>query len=72
MLLGDRAHELGAIAEVVLECGRVAGAGGAHDLAQADRLDSVRREQLLGRGDQPFPGVGHARHSQNRNNCIDS
>jgi hypothetical protein len=51
----QRADQAGAVAEVVLQRGGVAGTRGAHDLAQADRADALGREQALGRRDQPLP-----------------
>ena len=71
VLLEDRAHEPRPVAEVVLERGRVAGTGRAHDLPQADGLDAVRGEQLLGCRDEPVPGVDRRSHPPQYSKCID-
>ena len=51
-----------AVAEVVLERRGVAGARGPVDLPQADAVDAVDGEQLLGRADEPL-GRGRRRRS---------
>ena len=56
VLAEDGADHPVAVLEVVLESDRVPGARRPGDLPQADAVDPVGREQLLGRREDPLPG----------------
>jgi hypothetical protein len=56
VFVDDGAHHPSPIAEVVLDSHRVLGSGLSGDFAQADAVDAVGGEELLGRGDDGQPG----------------
>ena len=59
--LEDGAEQAAAIAEVILKSGHVTRAGGAHDLPEADAVDTFGGEEALRRGDEAVPRLASGR-----------